>query len=164
MQEVKSYEKSDMNQMMDIDTSKLEENKKTKSYEINKEKVVEFITENSQSEALEMEVKSTCVNFQMNSGTYHILIMKHFVNMKEGEHVEVDRDIIKCLKNEPRYDKNNHNVEHLVYFETDKNYKAEIQVVEQDLSPILSSILWYMHIYLVDSCPSGTYLICLQDF
>ena len=98
--------------------------KNNKTYAVNKDKVVEFISENSESEPIEVELKSTCTNFKMNSGTYHVLIMKNFVSLKENEHVQVEKEIIKCTKNEPRYDKNQHLVENLMYFETDKNLKA----------------------------------------
>ena len=80
--------------------------KNNKTYAVNKDKVVEFISENSESEPIEVELKSTCTNFKMNSGTYHVLIMKNFVSLKENEHVQVEKEIIKCTKNEPRYDKN----------------------------------------------------------
>ena len=97
---------------------------KVKSYAINKDKVVEFISENSKSEPIEVELKSTCTNFNMNSGTYHVLIMKNFISLKEKEHVQVEKEFIKCTKNEPRYDKYEHLVENLMYFETDKGIKA----------------------------------------
>ena len=124
----KSSETGDQSTNMNIDNFKPDENtvskNNNKSYEINKDKVVEFITENSKSDPIQVETKSTCSNLQMNSGTYHVLIMKNFINLKEEEHIQVEDEIVKCLKNEARYDKNKHIVEHLMYFETNNGNKA----------------------------------------
>ena len=95
-----------------------------KSYEINKNRVVEFIAENSRSDPIQVEMKSTCCNLKMNSGAYHILIIKNFVHLKEEEFIQVEKEKVICVRNEARFDKNEHVVEHLMYFETSTGYKA----------------------------------------
>ena len=105
-------------------TIKMNENKenKKKMYELNKEKAMEFIGNNVATENMEKEVKSSCVNFKMNSGTYNVLVTKQFMKIKHDEEIHMGKHIIKCVKNDSRYDKNNANVENLLYFErrTDK--------------------------------------------
>ena len=81
---------------------------------------MEFISENSTSEPIKTETKGTCVNIQLNSGAYQIVVLNIFAHIKENDYVNQNSEGLKCIRNEERHDKNGHKVENLMYFETEE--------------------------------------------
>ena len=101
-----------------------------KDNDLNKEKALEKIVKFSVLDNFFQEKKSTCINFQFNSGMNFHVIQPFVKNMNIGDFIENGSFSAECKRNEARTDKQNRIVESLVNLTTQEygNFASSVTV------------------------------------